>query len=175
MARARRFAGSGALGLEAASRGAAEVVLIERDGAQARSLEGDLRTPRGEGVQVVHGDALAWMARAAALSPAHFDLVLLDPPFDAGLHAAALAAAAPLLAEGGFVYVESAAPVQALPAGLAPWRSLRAGAVHAQLLRRVGPRSRRIAPMRRLHCTATSKTMSPRHPAPPATPRRPGP
>jgi len=133
------FAGSGALGLEAASRGAAEVVLIERDGAQARSLEATCTRLAAEGVQVVHGDALAWMSRAATLSPAHFDLVLLDPPFDAGLHAAALAAAAPLLAEGGFVYVESAAPVQALPAGLAPWRSLRAGAVHAQLLRRVGP------------------------------------
>ncbi|MBL8288384.1 MAG: 16S rRNA (guanine(966)-N(2))-methyltransferase RsmD [Rubrivivax sp.] len=130
------FAGSGALGFEAASRGATEVVLVERDAAVARTLETVGTRLAAAGVRVVRGDALAWMA---GCGPEPFHLVLLDPPFDAGLHAAALAAAAPLVADGGFVYVESAAPLQALPAGLAPWRSLRAGAVHAQLLRRAGP------------------------------------
>jgi 16S rRNA (guanine966-N2)-methyltransferase len=71
------------------------------------------------------------MRRAA---PAAFELVLLDPPFDAGLAGAALAAARPLVVPGGWLYLEAAAPVEALPAGLREHRRLRAGAVSAQLL-----------------------------------------
>ena len=76
------------------------------------------------------------MARAPR---AGFELVLLDPPFGAGLAAPALAAAAPLLAGHGFVYLETAAgdAPGPLPAGLEPLRELRAGAVLARLFRRV--------------------------------------
>ncbi len=128
------FAGSGALGFEAASRGAAEVVLLERDPARAAGLRASAQRLGADAVRVVAADALAWMARAA---PASFDLVLLDPPFDAGLHDAALAAAAPLLRAGGFAYVEAPRPL-APPSGWALHRAGRAGAVHFHLLQRGG-------------------------------------
>jgi 16S rRNA (guanine966-N2)-methyltransferase len=84
-------------------------------------------------VRVERADALGWMARAA---PATFDLVLLDPPFDANVSAAATQAATRLVAAGGFVYLESPQALAELPAGWVPHRQLRAGAVHAQLLLR---------------------------------------
>ena len=129
------FAGSGALGFEAASRGAAEVRLLERDPALARSLADSARRLKAETLHITRTDALAWM-RAAA--PAQFDLVLLDPPFDAGLQAPALAAAVPLLAPGGWLYLESPAPLQDAdrPDALAPRRQGRAGTVHYHLLQR---------------------------------------
>lgn len=126
------FAGSGALGFEAASRGAAEVLLLERDPALAAGLQASRERLKVGAVQVRRADALAWMARC---TPQRFELVLLDPPFDAGLAPAALAAAAPLVVPGGWLYVESRAPLLELAhPGLVPWRGLRAGAVHAQLL-----------------------------------------
>jgi len=129
------FAGSGALGFEAASRGAAEVSMLERDPALARSLRASQARLQAQAVRIETADALAWMA---ACAPARFELVLLDPPFDAGVLDAALAAAAPLVAEGGFVYAESAAPLAQWPPALSPWRESRAGRVHFRLLRRHG-------------------------------------
>jgi 16S rRNA (guanine966-N2)-methyltransferase len=129
------FAGSGALGFEAASRGAAEVVLLERDGELARSLRASQSRLQALAVRVEVADALAWMAGCA---PSRFELVLLDPPFDAGLMDRALALAAPLVALGGYVYVEAGEPVQRWPATLEPWRQARAGQVHFGLLRRNG-------------------------------------
>ncbi len=129
------FAGSGALGFEAASRGAAEVVLIERDAVLVRSLRASQARLGADALRVEAGDAMVWMARCA---PARFELVLLDPPFDAGLALAALAAAAPLPVPGGWLYLEAAAPlpVQALPEGFAVHRQARAGLVHYHLLQR---------------------------------------
>ena len=127
------FAGSGALGFEAASRGAAEVQLLERDAALVRSLEASRARFAASTMAVTCADALPWMARCA---PARFDLVLLDPPFDAGILDRALDLAAGLVVAGGFVYAESGAQQAALPLGLEPWRQLRAGAVFAHLLRR---------------------------------------
>jgi 16S rRNA (guanine966-N2)-methyltransferase len=124
------FAGSGALGFEAASRGAAEVVLLERDASLVASLQASQARLGAAALRVERAEALAWMARGDAH---RFDLVLLDPPFDAGLGAAALAAATGLVAPGGFVYLESGQPLTAWPAGLALHRSARAGAVHSQL------------------------------------------
>ncbi|MFO1293732.1 MAG: 16S rRNA (guanine(966)-N(2))-methyltransferase RsmD [Rubrivivax sp.] len=132
------FAGSGALGFEAASRGAAEVVLLECDAALGRALEAARRRLGAQALRVECADAIAWMAEAARARPAAFDLVLLDPPFDAGLLAPALAAALPLVAGGGWIYVESGQPLAEAPPGLQMHRRLRAGAVHAALLRRDG-------------------------------------
>ena len=129
------FAGSGALGFEAASRGAAEVVLVERDAAVAQALRRSAQRLGAAQVRVVTGDALAWLARAA---PASFDLVFVDPPFDAGLHAAALAAAAPRVAAGGWIYLESDRAL-APPPGWLLHRHGRAGAVHFHLLGRAAP------------------------------------
>ncbi len=127
------FAGSGALGFEAASRGAAEVVLIERDAELARSLDASRRRLGAAALTVQTADALAWMARCA---PQRFDLVFLDPPFGAALLGPALERAAPLLADGGFVYLEAGAALPAPPAGYTPYRQGRAGAVHHGLWRR---------------------------------------
>lgn len=131
------FAGSGVLGFEAASRGAAEVVLLEREHRLMRSLLDARRRLNATRLRIQNADALAWMARCA---PDAFELVFLDPPFDAPLLAPALAAAARIVVPQGFVYVESGhvpAPAPAVGAGLEPFRQGRAGAVHFQLLRRV--------------------------------------
>jgi 16S rRNA (guanine966-N2)-methyltransferase len=129
------FAGSGALGFEAASRGATEVLLLERDPALARSLQASQARLQATALRVECADAVAWMTRCA---PARFDLVLLDPPFDAGLQAPALDAAAPLVPPGGLVYLElPEALAQAdVPLEFALARQGRAGAVHYHLLRR---------------------------------------
>ena len=130
------FAGSGALGFEAASRGAADVALVERDAALVESLRATRQRLQAEAVRVERADALQWLARAAAGS---VDLVFLDPPFDSVLLAPALAAAARIVRAGGFVYVEGPRQVgadEAAGLGLDPWRAGRAGAVHFGLLRK---------------------------------------
>jgi 16S rRNA (guanine(966)-N(2))-methyltransferase RsmD len=130
------FAGSGALGFEAASRGAAEVLLLERDAALAKSLLASAVRLKAQTIKIECADALAWMARAA---PARFELVLLDPPFGQELFLPALQVAAPLLVPGGLVYLEAPTLLDPPPeCGLERWKSGRAGAVHFQLLRRVG-------------------------------------
>ncbi len=127
------FAGSGALGFEAASRGAAEVLLLERDAMLVRSLQSSQQRLGATQVTVLATDALAWMSRCA---PNRFDLVFLDPPFDADLLLPALQAALPLLSAGGYVYLESGAPLPDCPAGVEAHRTGRAGAVHHALWRR---------------------------------------
>ena len=124
------FAGSGALGFEAASRGAAEVLLIERDATLVRGLAEVKARLKADAVQLIGADALAWLSRCA---PARFELVLLDPPFDAGLFDAALAAAAPTVCPGGYVYLEAPKELALAPDGLIRYRHLRAGTVHAHL------------------------------------------
>ena len=126
------FAGSGALGFEAASRGAAEALLLEVDAALVASLRSSRERLGAERVKIERSEALRWMAGCA---PQRFEVVLLDPPFDAGLGAAAAAAAARLVVPGGYVYLEGPAPLEETPPGLVLYRSLRAGAVHAQLWR----------------------------------------
>jgi 16S rRNA (guanine966-N2)-methyltransferase len=129
------FAGSGALGFEAASRGALRVVLLERDARLVRALQATQQRLQAEGVRVERADALAWMARS---EPAAFDLVLLDPPFDSNLAAPALDVARRLIAPGGLIYLEAARALDvdgAATLGLALHRQDRAGAVHYQLLR----------------------------------------
>ena len=133
------FAGSGALGFEAASRGAAEVVLIERERKLAASLSAVKQRLDAVHLRVENADALAWMARCA---PASFELIFIDPPFDAALVEPALAAAARLVVVGGFVYVESGAalePQAGVATGFVPHRQGRAGAVHFHLLQRTDP------------------------------------
>ncbi len=126
------FAGTGALGLEAASRGAAEVVLLEREAQLVDSLLAVKQRLKAEAVSVLRADALSWMSRGAS---ARFELVLIDPPFDAGLARAAADAAARLVVPGGFLYVESGEPLGEPPVGHLLHRRLKAGAVHAQLWR----------------------------------------
>ena len=129
------FAGSGALGFEAASRGAAAAVLLERDPDLVRSLHASRERLKATQLQVLRADALVWMRTAAAAS---FELVLLDPPFDANLAGPALQAATRLVVPQGFVYLESGAPLTeadlAQVPGLRLHRQTKAGAVHVHLL-----------------------------------------
>jgi 16S rRNA (guanine966-N2)-methyltransferase len=132
------FAGTGALGFEAASRGATDVVLLERDAALVAQLLASKERLHAEGVRVERADAMQWMARAA---PGAFDLVFLDPPFDLPLALPAMAAASRIVAAGGFVYVEAPMPIDAdaaQAAGLEAWRAARAGAVHFHLFQKPG-------------------------------------
>lgn len=131
------FAGSGALGLEAASRGAARVVLVERDREAIERLQaGPLGWPGADCVTLVVGDAMAWLDRAAE----SFDLVLIDPPFDSGLHEPALCAVLDrpgLLSQSAQIYLECA-PGQvpeSWPERLELVRQKRQGQVVLNLLR----------------------------------------
>ncbi len=129
------FAGSGALGFEAASRGAAQVLLLERDAKLAASLRAVQQRLGAAQVRVEAADAIAWMARH---SGALFDLVLIDPPFEAALWETALAAGRRVLAAEGWLYLEAARAFDEAalaPHGLALHRHTRAGRVHAHLLR----------------------------------------
>ena len=124
------FAGSGALGFEAASRGALQVVLVENDRVALAELERSRDTLGAAQVQIAGGDALAQLARMAM----RFDVVFLDPPFRQNDLPAILAELPPRLQPGARVYVESETPVAAPP----PWTELkraRAGQVSYQLLR----------------------------------------
>lgn len=130
------FAGTGALGLEAASRGAGHVLLVEQEGSLVDALRALTRRLGAHSVQVERGNAITALQR---LAPGSQDLVLLDPPFEANLYDKALAAAATALKPDGWLYLEasSAWSDEALAAhGLARERYLKAGAVHAHLLRR---------------------------------------
>ena len=129
------FAGTGALGFEAASRGAAEVVLLERDPALVAQLVASKARLHADVVRIERADAVQWMSR----SPAPFDLVLLDPPFDSPLLVPAIEAAARIMRKSGFVYVESPKPLDPSMGerlGLTEHRASRAGAVHFALWHR---------------------------------------
>ncbi|MBC8055976.1 MAG: 16S rRNA (guanine(966)-N(2))-methyltransferase RsmD [Rhizobiales bacterium] len=127
------FAGTGALGFEAASRGADQVVLLERDRRLASSLNELKQRLKAGQVRIDCADALAWMARCP---PDSFELIFIDPPFDAEMIAPSLALAQRLVVAQGFVYVESGELV-APPSGFTMHRQSRAGAVHFHLLQRV--------------------------------------
>jgi 16S rRNA (guanine966-N2)-methyltransferase len=130
------FAGTGALGLEAASRGASDVLLVEQDPqlvAQLRAIQAKLDA---RAVKVERANGLTVLARSPA---GGLDLVFLDPPFDANLYEKALAASCAALAADGLVYLEApSAWTDAMLAayGLVVLRHVKAGAVHAHLLRR---------------------------------------
>lgn len=99
------FAGSGALGFEAVSRGAAYCDLIEHDALLASALEAARTRLRTHRVSVQSADALEFLARP----PAPYDVVFVDPPFDSGLHEAVLERlAAGWLRPHALIYVEHA-------------------------------------------------------------------
>ena len=130
------FAGTGALGFEAASRGAARVVLLERDRRLAAGLEHLQQRLGADALRVHTADALRWMA---ACEPASFDLVFLDPPFDSALAAPALERSARLLSAPGWVYLESGQVFDTAGLATLGWRlqrSARAGQLHFGLLQR---------------------------------------
>ena len=129
------FAGTGALGFEAASRGAQQVLLIEQDPALVRQLEHIRQKLEADTVRIQRADALHALAAQPA---ARADLVLVDPPFESPeLFAPALAVAARALRPEGWIYLEAPEPwddARLADLGLQVHRHLQAGAVHAHLL-----------------------------------------
>ena len=132
------FAGTGALGFEAASRGAQQVRLVEQDGGLTLQLE-RISTQLGAQavIQVQRGDGIAALNASA---PGHWHAIFIDPPFDLGnLFVPALTAAVQVLAHDGFIYLEAPQAwddAQLAPLGLVRYRHLKAGAVHAHLLQK---------------------------------------
>jgi 16S rRNA (guanine966-N2)-methyltransferase len=130
------FAGTGVLGFEAASRGAASVQMLERETRLISGLSASKAKLGATAVSITQADAMAWMKRA----PAQFDLVFLDPPFDAKLFESALAASLHCVVPQGWIYLEAPAPFDAVSLaerGLELYRHSRAGAVHAHLIRKL--------------------------------------
>jgi 16S rRNA (guanine(966)-N(2))-methyltransferase RsmD len=131
------FAGSGALGFEAASRGAARVLMVERNARAASQLRANQERLSARTIEIAEADGLRL---AASLAAGSFDVVFLDPPFGDDLLDKALALALPLLSPEGFLYVEAGAALE-LDGNerLAGWEIVRqgkAGAVHFHLLQR---------------------------------------
>ena len=122
------FAGSGALGFEAASRGAGRVLMLERDSRAVAHLREQARALPAPAVEVLQLDALGFLAVAGAA----FDLILLDPPFDRDWIDVALQHAATRLRPGGKIYAEAPRPLA--PPGLTVLRQGRAGLSHFCLL-----------------------------------------
>jgi 16S rRNA (guanine966-N2)-methyltransferase len=123
------FAGSGALGFEAASRGARRVIMIERDPRVVSALEKNRALLDASAVEVLRADALTWLASSREA----FDLIFVDPPFDSGLSEPVMAELATHLKPGGHAYVEQGTEVKA-PPGFIIHRSGRAGRSHFALL-----------------------------------------
>lgn len=138
------FAGTGALGFEAASRGAARIVMVENHLPAVRQLEATRDKLKATQVEIRRADALAYARRLAEASgdpQSRFDLIFLDPPYRQSLLAEILPLCESLLADGGIVYAEadhafeedSAAP------WLSAWKVIRAdkaGMVFYHLLNR---------------------------------------
>ncbi len=134
------FAGSGALGFEAASCGADKVLMIDANAAVVRQLDTIKTKLRADNVQLLRADAMA-SAQSLAGRGERFDLLFLDPPYNVDLLAKSLPLCKPLLAPGALVYAEAAAALpfgDAAPAWLDGWELVRqdkAGMVHFHLLR----------------------------------------
>ncbi len=127
------FAGSGALGFEAASRGAAQVQMVERDRHAVAALRALRDKLHANAVRIHAGDSLEALQRMDA---SRYDLVLLDPPFNQGWLPRLWPLLPAVLPENGpgLVYVEAEAPCEA-PGGFELLRDAKAGAVHYHLFR----------------------------------------
>lgn len=137
------FAGTGAFGFEAASRGAAQVAMVDSSPAALRQLDALKERLNAGQVAVMRGDAFQ-VAQRLTSAGQRFDLVFLDPPYDQNLLPRLLSMCADLLTESGIVYAESSVPLQrkdgrSVQEWLEGWniiRADRAGMVHFYLLQR---------------------------------------
>jgi 16S rRNA (guanine(966)-N(2))-methyltransferase RsmD len=135
------FAGSGALGFEAASRGAAAVTMVDSHTPVIRQLEEIKAKLHADQVQLLRGDAVA-TAQGLAGRGQRFDLIFLDPPYQQDLLARCLPLCAALLNEGGLIYAESGLSLvfedaADEPDWMLPWEVVRAdkaGTVYYHLL-----------------------------------------
>ena len=135
------FAGSGALGFEAASRGAMRTVMVEQQGAVVQQLEAMRHRLDAQHVEVLCGDALTILQRLQA-SRERFNLIFLDPPYALDWLRRILPACATLLSDGGMVYAEAEYALDGAdaPDWMRDWeviRSGKAGQVFFHLMRRL--------------------------------------
>ncbi len=142
------FAGTGALGFEAASRGAASVLMIEKHPRAQQLLRESIEQLQATQVRLHAGGA---MSLIDDFKPDSFDLVFVDPPFDSNLGALVLERLDrnASVRQGGFVYMESpasAAGVIQAPQGWSLWRDKQLGEVRMQLFRRQVPDDERNLP-----------------------------
>jgi len=132
------FAGSGVLGLEAASRGAADVVLVENSRQAAQDLRASLKRLNAERVEVIEADAITWLANC---DPQTMDIVFIDPPFGTGLETRSLEllTVGDCVSPGGFAYIETAreAPAITPVPGWEIAKEKTLGEVRMQLLKKV--------------------------------------
>lgn len=125
------FAGSGALSLEAASRGAALAVAVDQSRALIESLRATGTELGASSLEAHVGDAKAFLLAERRT----FDVIFADPPFADDPWPWLLPAAQERLAPGGFLYAEAGSPVTP-PPGLVAWRNDKAGQVHYHLFAR---------------------------------------
>lgn len=104
------FAGSGALGFEAASRGAARSVLVERSPKAFAALKDNAALLQGENLQIIREDALKFVASTEL----RFDLVFLDPPYHLGWLEKLEPLLSRVLKEDGVIYAEAEMPLESL-------------------------------------------------------------
>lgn len=134
------FAGSGALGFEAASRGASQVLLVETESKVVAALEANRKMLGAGGqLEIVRSDAVKF----AVATPLRFDLLFLDPPYHQGWIERVAPLLPRILAEEAVIYVES----ELLLEGCGEWRTERhgkAGQVYYHLMRRHEPRGNLI-------------------------------
>ncbi len=128
------FAGSGALGLEAASRGAADVLMLEKNPVAVSQLRENCHLLKADNIEILQADALRWLEEPASSA---FGIVFIDPPFDSEWQSQVLAGLVEngFLAAAGLVYVESASrlPEPVPPTGLKQIKSRQLGEVRMQL------------------------------------------
>ena len=132
------FAGTGVLGFEAASRGAAEVLVCEQDPLLVDRLKALQIKLKASMVRVERGDGVSLLRRVGSGS---LQLVFLDPPYESTGFEVALKAAAQAVGQSGFVYLEASKPwtdAELAPLGLIVHRFGKAGAVHFHLLVKLG-------------------------------------
>lgn len=125
------FAGTGALGFEAASRGVAVAQLVEQAPAALAALRAVQDRLRAPAIRIHAGDALAYLR---ALPAPSFDLLMLDPPFGGDWLDRVRPLAGRALAPGGLLYLESDTALSEPPPGCALLRQGKAGQVHYALL-----------------------------------------
>ncbi len=135
------FAGSGACGIEALSRGARHVTFVDSSSAAAKAIKDNLQLLQALNFSVICDDSLRWLKNPTHnTGPAQYGLVFLDPPFDSDLMARSTATleASNLLGPDALIYLESAheIPIAALPDGWQVLKSKRAGLVHFYLCQR---------------------------------------
>jgi 16S rRNA (guanine966-N2)-methyltransferase len=133
------FAGSGALGIEALSRGAGSAVFIEKDALAATRIREFMAKVQCSTAEVINGDTRQWLARHTGKP---FDVVFLDPPFRAGLLPATMTALEThgWLTENAWIYIESEPDLEAatIPASWSIHREIHQANKWMQLRRRNG-------------------------------------